>query len=45
MKISIIISTIAEWEGVKPLFPSVRIEQFPYGECFQTEINNFNVLI
>jgi len=40
MKLAIIISAIAEWDGVKPLFPSVRIERFPYGECFQTQIDN-----
>jgi len=40
MKLAIIISAIAEWDGVKPLFPSVRIERFPYGECLQTQIDN-----
>jgi len=40
MKLAIIISAIAEWDGVKPLFPSAHIERFPYGECFQTQIDH-----
>jgi len=40
MKIVVIVSAIAEWAGVKPLFPNVRIERFPYGECFQTTVND-----
>jgi len=43
MKIAIIISALAEWEGVKLLHPAVRIEQFPYGEFFQTTCGNMPV--
>jgi adenosylhomocysteine nucleosidase len=32
MKIVVLISAIAEWEGVKPLFPDIAIQQSPYGE-------------
>ena len=32
MKIVILISAIAEWNGVKPLFPDSQIEQSPFGE-------------
>lgn len=32
MKTVILISAIAEWEGVKLLFPGCKIEQAPYGE-------------
>lgn len=34
MKTVVLISAIAEWAAVKPLFPSAKIEQFPFGECF-----------
>lgn len=38
MKIAVIISANAEWAGVKPIFPDVRLVRFPYGESFQTII-------
>lgn len=38
MKIIVIVSAIAEWVGVKPLFPDAKIESFPYGECFTAKI-------
>ena len=38
MKTVVIISAIAEWVGVKPLFPDVKIESFPYGECCTANI-------
>lgn len=38
MKTVVIISAIAEWRGVKPLFPESKIESFPYGECFTANI-------
>jgi adenosylhomocysteine nucleosidase len=34
MKTVVLISAIAEWIAVKPLFPNARIKQFPFGECF-----------
>lgn len=43
MNIAVIISADAEWMGVKPLFPEALICRFPYGECFQTLINNLPV--
>lgn len=43
MKIFIIISANAEWNGIKPLFPTVQIESYPYGEYFQTTINDMPV--
>ncbi len=33
MKIVVIISANAEWEGVKPLFPSAQFETTPFGEA------------
>ena len=40
MKIAIIISAIAEWNGVKPLFPEAKILHFPFGECFDAVMDN-----
>ena len=34
MKITVLISAIAEWNAVKPLFPSAKLRRFPFGECF-----------
>ncbi|HJR80352.1 MAG TPA: hypothetical protein VJ821_09790 [Anaerolineales bacterium] len=44
MKIAILISAIAEWEAVKPLFPDAVIQHYPYGECFKTNINERYVI-
>ena len=40
MKIVVIVSAIAEWNGVKPLFPDSKIERFPFGECFEAVIGD-----
>lgn len=40
MKTVVLVSAIAEWVGVKPLFPDVKIESFPYGECFTARIRD-----
>jgi adenosylhomocysteine nucleosidase len=34
MKVVVLISAIAEWNAVKPLFPNVKMRRFPFGECF-----------
>ena len=34
MKIVVLISAIAEWNAVKPLFPDAKLRKFPFGECF-----------
>ena len=34
MKVVVLISAIAEWNAVKPLFPNVKMRHFPFGECF-----------
>jgi adenosylhomocysteine nucleosidase len=34
MKTAVLISAIAEWNAVKPLFPNARLRRFPFGECF-----------
>ena len=34
MNVVVLISAIAEWNAVKPLFPDVKMSRFPFGECF-----------
>lgn len=34
MKTIVLISAIAEWNAVKPLFPDAKLLRFPFGECF-----------
>ena len=43
MKTVVIVSAIAEWNGVKPLFSEEKIQQFPYGECFDTSLGEWQV--
>lgn len=43
MKIAILISAIAEWNGVTPLFPKAQIQHFPYGECFDATLGQWQV--
>lgn len=43
MKIVVLVSAIAEWQGVKPLFPDAKIRRFPYGECFDVRINEEHI--
>jgi adenosylhomocysteine nucleosidase len=38
MKTIVLISANAEWDALKPLFPEVNIEHFPYGECFNAVV-------
>jgi adenosylhomocysteine nucleosidase len=45
MKTIIVISAIAEWEAVKPLFPEAKIQHSPYGECFTTIIEDQDVML
>jgi len=45
MKIVVIISAIAEWNGVKPLFPEAKIRRFPFGECFDAMIGDRHVTL
>ena len=40
MKVVILISAIAEWNAVKPLFPDARLRSFPFGECFDILIQD-----
>jgi adenosylhomocysteine nucleosidase len=43
MKIAVLISAIAEWNAVKPLFPRARIQRFPFGECFDMVIQDEHI--
>jgi adenosylhomocysteine nucleosidase len=43
MKAVVIISAIAEWNGVKPLFPEVNLRHFPYGECFDAKLGKWQL--
>ncbi|HEX9386890.1 MAG TPA: 5'-methylthioadenosine/S-adenosylhomocysteine nucleosidase [Anaerolineales bacterium] len=43
MKIVILISAIAEWNAVKPLFPDAKIRKFPFGECFDILIQDEHI--
>jgi adenosylhomocysteine nucleosidase len=43
MQAVIIISAIAEWIAVKPLFPDIKISHFPFGEYFEVMINEQRV--
>ena len=43
MKIVVIVSAIAEWNGVKPLFPDSNIERFPFGETFHATLDSWNM--
>jgi len=43
MKIVVLISAIAEWNAVKPLFSDAKIRHFPFGECFDIVIQNEHI--
>lgn len=43
MKIVVLISAIAEWEGVKPLFPETRVEQSPFGDFMQVRLDKWDL--
>jgi adenosylhomocysteine nucleosidase len=43
MKIVVLISAIAEWNAVKPLFPDAKIRRFPFGECFDILIQDEHI--
>lgn len=43
MKVVVLISAIAEWNAVKPLFPSAKIKRFPFGECFDILIQDEHI--
>lgn len=44
MKTVVIISANSEWKSVTPLFPDAKIENYPYGECFQAMLNELPMI-
>ena len=43
MKVVVLISAIAEWNAVKPLFPNAKMQRFPFGECFDILIQDDHI--
>src|SRR6266496_5102358 len=43
MKVVVLISAIAEWNAVKPLFPNAKMRRFPFGECFDMMIQDEHI--
>jgi adenosylhomocysteine nucleosidase len=43
MKTVVLISAIAEWNAVKPLFPDVKLRRFPFGECFDIRLQDEHI--
>ena len=41
MRTVVLVSAIAEWRAVKPMFPDAKIEYFPYGECFDAVVGSY----
>lgn len=44
MKSTVIVSADAEWDAVKPRFPELEIEHYPYGECFPARCGDYPVM-
>lgn len=45
MKTIVLVSAIAEWEGVKPLFPESQIERSPFGESINVTLDGWDLQI
>ena len=43
MKIVVLISAIAEWDGVKPLFPESEIKTSPFGESMRVILGTWSL--
>ena len=43
MKVVVLVSAIAEWNAVKPLFPDARMRSFPFGECFDIRLQDEHI--
>ena len=43
MKVVVLVSAIAEWNAVKPLFPDARMRNFPFGECFDIRLQDEHI--
>jgi adenosylhomocysteine nucleosidase len=45
MKIVVLVSAIAEWNGVKPLFPKTRIRKMPFGEMMDVNLKSWEITL
>jgi adenosylhomocysteine nucleosidase len=43
MKTVVLVSAIAEWKAVKPMFPDAKINRFPFGECMDVTLGTWNL--
>src|ERR671925_223639 len=43
MKVVVLVSAIAEWNAVKPLFPDAKMRRFPFGECFDIRLQDEHI--
>ena len=43
MKIVVLVSAIAEWNAVLPLFPDAKLRRFPFGECFEIVLHDEHI--
>lgn len=45
MKIVVLISATAEWEGVKPLFPDAAVMQSPFGDAMHVVLDRWHLTL
>ena len=45
MKVAVLVSANAEWEGVKPLFPKAVIYNTPFGESMDVKLGAWNLML
>lgn len=45
MKIVVLISATAEWEGVKPLFPDAAVMQSPFGDAMHVVLDRWHLAL
>lgn len=45
MKVVALISASAEWDGVKPLFPEISIQNTPYGESMDVALGTYELTL
>jgi adenosylhomocysteine nucleosidase len=45
LKVVVFISAIAEWEGVKPLFPDAEIRRSPFGDSMNVVLDKWNLTL
>ncbi|HKI52540.1 MAG TPA: hypothetical protein VJ987_00330 [Anaerolineales bacterium] len=45
MKVVVLISASAEWNGVKPLFPKATVQNTPYGESMNVMLESHHLTL